>query len=185
MTVRRKSIRMSLEADDLLRRLYLEVGIPIDQYARRPEDLDRFVQRWNSFSGRADSPDDVLHYMRTKRKKHKWVTFDGGHKRIAALPDDVLTPEQWAHLNSVYEVECVFHDIGSDSIDHDEALASRISRAFASLTDLVLPGRYLMAILMTKRKRGDLPTIRDSHEGQDNHDRGPNIGFGDIDEIAS
>ena len=179
MAVHRKSIRLSPEADHLLRRVYLEFGIPIDQFSRRPEDLDRFVTHWNSLSGRADSPEDLLHYMRTKRKKHKWVTFEGKHQRFAALPDDVLTPEEWAHLTSIYENECVSRNLGADNIDHDEVLAERVSRAFADLTGRILPGRYLLAILMAKRKRGNLPTIRD------NGDRGPDIGFRDIDEIVS
>jgi hypothetical protein len=173
---------MSPDSDDQLRRVYLEFGIPIDQYARRPEDLDRFVAHWNPLSGRADSPEDILHYMRTKRKKHKWVTFDGNHHRLAALPEDILTPEGWAHLGSVYEAECIAHELGSDNIDHDEALAEKVSRGFAALTGRLFPGRYLLAILMVKRKRGNLAKVYsdNSRKGRD-----PVIGFGDIDEIVS
>ena len=107
------------------------------------------------------------------------MTFDGNHQRLPAVTDGVLTVDHWSHLEAVYEDQCVSSDLGSDNIDYDEALAASFSRAFASRTGLIFPGRYLLALLMQKRKRGNLPKLRVDR------DRLPDIGFGDIDEIAS
>ena len=182
MAKRKKSIRLRPDEDSLLRQVYLSEGIPSDQYAKRPPgDLARFIRRWNTLSERTDSSEEVQHYIKTKRKNKQWVTFEGNHKRSEAIPEDILASDQWATLNTIYEETCIARGLGSDNIDYDEGLAKEFSQSFARLTGLIFPGRYLLAILMHKRKRGDLPTIGDK---EDSRDRRSDIGFGDIDDIA-
>ena len=124
MATRRKSIRMSPEDDNSLRRLYLEFGVPSDQYAKRPGDLARFIRRWNEISDRGDLAEDDRH-IKTKRKNRRWVTFGGEHEK--APPPENLTPEQWVELDAAYEAKCV-PGLGSDNIDYDAELANELAR---------------------------------------------------------
>jgi hypothetical protein len=115
MAVTRKSIRLSPDEDDLLRQRYLARRIPIDQYEKRPDDLDSFVAEWCRLSERNDSPGEVLGYMRGKRKHKKWPTLDGEHQRCPSIPEGVLTEDQWAHLEAVYAEKCIAQGRGRPS----------------------------------------------------------------------
>ncbi len=179
MASRRKSIRLRPDEHDLLRQRYLARRIPVDQYEKRPKDLADFVAEWNRLSERNDSPGEVQHYMRNQRKCGNWPKLEGEHERCPAIPDDDLTEEQWSHLEAVYVEICVARGLGSDAISHDEDLAKELSDEFARRTGIIRSGRYLMSLLMQRRKRKRLPRIRDDNN------RGPDIGFGDIDEIVS
>lgn len=171
----RRSIRMSPDEDNSLRRLYLEFRIPSDQYAKRPGDLERFMRRWNEISDRGDTAEDVMHYIKTKRKKGRWVRFDGDHE-LAPAPE-CLTPEQWEALDATYSVICVSNGLGSDNLDFDAELADEFRREFVCRTGLFRSGRDLLALLMVVRKDGRLQKIN-----PDTPSRG--FGFGDIDEVA-
>lgn len=179
MATRRKSIRLRPDEDDLLRQRYLARRIPVDQYEKRPDELAGFVAEWNRLGERDDSTSDVLHYMRNKRKCGKWPTLEGEHRRSPAVPEDVLTEEQWSHLESSYATTCMARGLGSDAISHDEDLAKNFANDFAGRTGLIRDPRYLLTLLMQRRKRKLLPKVRDVQP------RLPNIGFGDIDEIVS
>ncbi len=65
---KRRSLQLQPHDDTLLRTLYREFNITIDQYPQRPEDLTRFVQSWNNLSSRDDTAQDILHYMISKKK---------------------------------------------------------------------------------------------------------------------
>ena len=71
MSKRRFSSRLQDHEDALLRTLYREFDITIDQYLQRPDDLVRFVGTWNNLSGRDDTGPDLLHYMISRRKDNK------------------------------------------------------------------------------------------------------------------
>jgi hypothetical protein len=179
MATTRKSIRLSPDDDALLRHLYLEEGIPSDQYSRRSTDLVRFIGNWNRLAERNDTAEDILHYIKTKRKKKLWVTFDGKHQTMPTITEDVLAAEEWVHLRSIYERLFIVKDMGSDNLAYDAELARSVSREFARLSGRELSGQFLLAIIMVKRKRGDWPKINpdnSKHKG---------VGFGDIDQIAN
>jgi hypothetical protein len=175
----KSSIRLLPDDGHLIRHLYLADRIPIDQYEKRPADLVGFVAKWNRLSGRDDSVSDVLHYMRTARKRGKWPRLNGDHERCPEIPEEVLTASQWVALREVYASTCLAQGVGSDSISHDEELAKQIADEFAKCTGLIRDPRYLLALLMQKRKQKQLKRLRDEKP------RRPDIGFGDIDEIAS
>src|SRR4051812_33920906 len=75
MAIHRKSIALTEAENALLKRLYLRWGIPIDQYEKRPHDLAALLDTWNARSDRSDTTQDVMHYMKTRRKRGLWVTF--------------------------------------------------------------------------------------------------------------
>src|SRR4051812_44404072 len=101
MAKRRKSIRLSPDEHDALSQLYTVFGIPSDQYAKRPDDLGRFVNHWRNLTERSDSSGELMHYIKSRRKKGRWVTFDGKHERLQANSEEALTIEQWAALEAV------------------------------------------------------------------------------------
>lgn len=178
MVTRRSSIRLSPDENDSLKRLYISLGIPSDQYARRPEDLERFIHRWNAISERCDTAEDVMHYIKTKRKKGLWLALGGKHERCPARGAQPLTADQWAQLEVVYSEICVARGLGSDNLDYDDELAKEFSREFALRTGLIRTGRDLLSLIMERRKRRAWRKL-DPNRPDDG------IGFGDIDEIAS
>jgi hypothetical protein len=170
MKDRRKTMRLSPDEDRLLRHVYTQFLIPIDQYAQRPKKEAEFVGRWNDLSGRSDPAGDVIHYMKTKRKSKQWVTFDGGHQRLACPGEDLLSSEEWAALLDIYQDM----NTPSDHFAHDDELADELASRFIDRAGRYVPGRELFALLMALRKRGMLPKVR----SESDDDRG--IGFGDI-----
>ena len=71
MAKRRSSIRLQDHEDALLRTLYREFNVTVDQYPQRPDDLVHLVSTWNGLSGRDDTGPDLLHYMISRRKDNK------------------------------------------------------------------------------------------------------------------
>lgn len=72
MPTKRRLLQLLAHEDEVLRALYREANIPTDQFLQRPDDLFRLVSAWNGFTGRNESPSDVLHYMVNKRKNGQW-----------------------------------------------------------------------------------------------------------------
>jgi hypothetical protein len=165
----------------LLRRLYVQFKIPTDQFKRRPEDFQNFVQMWNDLSGRSDTAGDVLHYMVTKRKagarlNPRWPVFDGNH-RTAPSTSHLFNEKEWAIIEEIYRREILSLGIGTDSLAFDEELADRVAEAFARRTGRIIPPLIVAAAIEARRKRGEWLTLRDDFVD-------PNIGFGDLDELG-
>lgn len=182
MGKRRKTIPLFKHEDKLLRRLYVDTKIPTDQFERRPDDLANFVEIWNGLAERHDSVDDVLHYMRTKRKQTRrlpepWPTFDGAHERAPSL-NGLLSEHEWEVLREIYERLVLSRELGTDNLGHDEALCDELATSFAKRTRRCIPGLILSAAIMAKRKRKDWCKVGRKEHKQDR-------GFGDIDEIEA
>jgi hypothetical protein len=175
MRERRRSIRLLDHEDRLLRRLYLAARIPIDQYEKRPEDLAEFHRVWRRHSQRNDSPGELIHYMRTKRKNSQWVTFDGKHQKYSLVAWR-FTPDEIDTAIAIYEQLLASTGRGSDNFAYDEGLSDKLSAEFAKRAGRVVPGLIISAVIAAVRKRGNLPRV----DGKP-HDR--EIGFGDIDEM--
>ena len=172
-------MRLTSHDADLIRSHYLAVGIPVDQFAKRPQSVaDAFLAGWNALSGRNDSWEDVRHYMMSQRKQKLWVVFNGQHRRMQELPDDTLSEEQWDILRELYLGLMGPDQLGSDNLAHDPNLGRTLANAFASATGRYEPPARLYALIMARRKAGEWLRV-----GRRNGpDRG--IGFSDIDEIA-
>lgn len=178
---RRMTISIVPHDVELLKQLYLEFGIPLEQYEKHPEDFIRFMGRWTVMSGRSDDPGDILHYMRTKRKAGEWVTFGGNH-RISPPLDYSLSREEGITLVSIYEQVFAPRGIRPDSFSYDSALAGGLTDTFAHETARVIPGSILASILIDIRKDGSLPRMGRGTDGDG--DGGDGMRFGDIDQIT-
>lgn len=150
-----------------------------DQYPRRPDDLQLLRQAWVGFSGRDDSADDLLHYIYCQQKAGKrckygkWPTFDGAHEKMSDTLQLRLSTDDCNELGQIY----VNLQIGSDNLLFQVDVSERIAKEFARRTGKIVPPMILAGAVITRRKNGDLPTLRP----KSNDD---SLDFGDIDEIV-
>lgn len=157
--------------------LYIEKAVPIDQFEERQNDLRELCDSWNQVTGRSDTPEDVLHYMRTQRKVGKWIKLGSNHvKRERKL---VLNAEEKEMLVAIVHENMSLLGCGTDEIAYDPEIAAALVKEFSLAAGrIVLPGD-LIAEVTAIRKRGLLPRIegvRDSNGGS--------VGFGDIDQAV-
>ena len=174
---KRRSLRLQPHEDTLLRTLYREFNITIDQYPQRPEDLTRFVQTWNNLSSRDDTAQDILHYMISKRKN---LPHGPGWEKLGRdagsdfKPDKLdFSEDQFMILDLIYED----FQVASDNYALDAELARRLQDEFARRTGLIVPPMILAAAMIRRRKDGALATLRPKSQEND-------IGFRDIDQVA-
>ena len=175
--MKKRTIPLSGDEDQLLRKLYKTWKIPRGQYRKHPDYLEKFTDMWNRLSGRRDSAADVIHYVDTQQKiknrlPEPWPTFDGAYKTLDS-PDDALTPAHTEVLCAIYAEHILPLGVGSDSLTYHEDLLALIAREFTASTGLHIVGIVLASYLEGIRKRGDLPRLRDF-----------GAGFEDLDEIA-
>src|SRR5207248_4422161 len=145
--------------------------IPSDQYPKRPADLAAFVQAWDDLTGRNDAPDDIKHYIVTKRKNSDWVTLDDDYERMAGPPEGILTLAEWTHLAQIYAELFIARDIGSDQLSYDPALRASLAEEFYRRTGRRVRGELLHALIEAKRKRGEWLAAK-AKDGRE-----PGIGF--------
>jgi hypothetical protein len=157
----------------LLVKMYLERLIPIEQYEQRSTDLAGLVDEWRKLTGRSDSGGELIHYMRTQRKRGKWVRFDGAHLGSPEAPE--FSAEEIEVLVSIYDEDVAAMGIGSDVLGYEDELKVLVSKEFAARTGRIVAGDDLVAKLTALRKRGLLPKAADVPRAKD-----ADIGFGDI-----
>ena len=173
-------MRLTSHDADLIRVHYLAIGIPVDQFAKRPRsDSEAFRDGWNNLSGRNDSWEDVRHYMMTQRKRGLWPTFQGQHRLMQELPEDNLSDDQWCVLERLCLDLMGPDQLGSDNLAHDMQLGRDLSHAFAGETGRVVTPERLYALIMARRKAGGWVCVGRRSQAD------PEINFSDIDEIAS
>ncbi|MCA9125114.1 MAG: hypothetical protein H6822_01995 [Planctomycetaceae bacterium] len=158
MTSNDKPIRLDAHDDGLLRNLYVQLGIPRDQYKKRPEDMNVLERMWVNLSGRNDSAPELIRYMQNQQKakrrlKVPWPVFNGAHKRAPSL-SSALDGEQMESLKSAYEAVVLPLDVGTDAAAWNEEAVESLAREFSRLTGMIMPGLILLAIAEEKRKRG-------------------------------
>ena len=157
MKARRKSIGLLAHERKLLVNLYLKWRIPIDQFEKRPEEKRLFIEEWNKLSKRDDDAGDVIHYMKTQRKRSLWVTFDGNHEPTPPTVD--LSAEETEILTDIFYDNCTVLESGSDVLSCDDELADLIAREFAANAGRIVPAHDLLGKLTALRKRGLLPKV--------------------------
>lgn len=135
---------------ELLKSLYTQHRIPTDQYKRRPEDLGRLTEQWNTLTGRDDEPGEILHYMIAQRKQKKWPRLGKNHEKLASVPADVLSVKEWTLLRQAYSEL----DTGSDNYAFDAQLRAELEKRFARNAKRIVPSIILCAAIEAKRKRG-------------------------------
>jgi hypothetical protein len=172
----RNSIRLFDHDRRLLVQLYLRWRIPIDQFEARPEDLEAFTREWRSLSHRKDTGGELVHYMRSQRKRGLWVRLGDSHEIAPPMPE--LAPEETETLIEIFYENVTLTESGSDVLAYDEETVNLISREFAAKTGRIVPSHQLVAKLTALRKRGLLPKV--GNRGKDKEDRG----FSDIDQAV-
>jgi len=80
LATKRPGIKLSPHEKRTLELLYLDKGVPRDQYKERPEELLELVDDFNHLTGRVDTADEILRYIINRQKNAQWVVFDGNHR---------------------------------------------------------------------------------------------------------
>jgi predicted deacetylase len=175
MATRRKSIGLLAHERQLLIELYLKWRIPISQFKKRPEDQRLFVAEWNKRSQRLDDEVEVIHYMRTQRKRGLWVTLDGDH--LAGPPMMEFSAEDTEVLVVIFRENISLLGAGSDVLSHESELMDLVAKEFAANTGRIVPNHELLTKITALRKRGLLPKA-------EHIDADDVAGFEDIDDVA-
>ncbi len=176
MTNRKKTIRLSPDEDQLLRTLHRQSGVPDGQFAQRPKFWRQFTSVWNEATDRRDTPEDLLHYIMTRRKRGRgrpgrWDPFGDDYQPLSCPESGTLSPEQWMAVDAIY----VEMKVGADNFLIDRELRREMLRRFVERTGAHVPELLFTAALIARRKGGFLPKA-----GQSDTD----TGFGDINEVA-
>lgn len=178
MTNRKKSIRLAPDEDELLRTLHRQSGIPDGQFLQRPRFWRHFTDVWNEATERNDAPEDLLHYIMTRRKRPKgrpgrWEPFGDEYKRLACPEPDILKPKEWQAVDAIY----LEMRIAADNFLIDRELRREFHGRFVARTGAHVPELLLTAAVIARRKGGFLPKI-DTGEG------GDDVGFRDIEAVG-
>jgi hypothetical protein len=174
MPTRRKSIKLYPHEREFLVELYLKWRIPIDQFEGRPVDLDAFTATWAVHTGRNDTGGELIHYMRSQRKRGLWVKLEGDHLKAPERPD--MTADEIEVLVAIFEDFVTSRNYGSDVLAYDDEITEEISREFFAQTGRTLPAHDVITRLTALRKRGLLPKVGKLPKPTD-------AGFDDIDQV--
>ncbi|KKL96197.1 hypothetical protein LCGC14_1846900 [marine sediment metagenome] len=177
MQSRKMSIRLNQAEREVLEMLYLERRMAIDPYESRPRELSDLTDSFNSLTGRSDPPEDILHYMRTRRKKSDWPKVGRSALRLRDDLDGIVTPEELLVLEGIYTRIGRVHGKGNDSFAHEPELREELEHEFVRAVGRYISGGQLLAVLRDRRKSGHLerlgiPPLADRE------------GFADLDEAA-
>ena len=173
----RKSIRLLPEEDGVLRELYKQYRVPIEQYHQRPELKLEFTLTWNEATSRSDTADELFHYMVTRRKDSRgggWVRFDGTHHKLRNPAMSVFEDSEWEFLVAWLQQRRVT----ADQLATDSDLAGELAQNFSHHTGRAWAPNVIVAALIARRKRGLLPAL--PPPTPDDGD----VGFADIDMVG-
>jgi len=174
-----KTIRLSPSEDKFLRILHRQSGVPDGQFAQRPRFWANFTDVWNEATDRDDTPEELLHYIMTRRKRGRgvpgrWEPFGKDHKRLRCPEPDLLSPEQWEVVDELY----VEFGVSADSLLIDREARTELLNRFMSRTGEHIPDLLFVAAIVARRKGGLLPKSGDNRTGEGN------LGFGDINQVG-
>lgn len=163
----RRSIRLNPFEHETLARLYLARRIATDRYMHRPNELRDLTADFNGLTGREDTPQEILHYMQTKRRsKNQWPKLNGTHIRLPLVLGRLVEPEHVEVLCRLYaEFEC-----GPETFVQDRDMAVRLERRFEQATGIRKRGYVLATAMIELRKDGLLPKHGRRRRGFDDFD---------------
>jgi hypothetical protein len=154
--MRRKCIRLNPIEHSTLERLYVERLIATDRYMHRPKDLRDLTATFNALTDRQDSPEDILHYMQTKRRRAgEWPTLDGNHRRLPVVLGNLIEPEFIPVLKTLY----VEIGKGAEKFLHDRDLGRLLERRFVETTGVNKRAFVLATAMLELRKDGVMPNL--------------------------
>jgi len=154
--MRRKCIRLNPIEHSTLERLYEDRLIATDRYMHRPNDLRDLTNTFNALTDRQDSPEDILHYMQTKRRRAgQWPTFDGNHRRLPVVLGNLIEAEFIPVLKTLY----VEIGKGAEKFLHDRELGHLLERRFFEMTGVQKRAFVLATAMLELRKDGLMPNL--------------------------
>jgi hypothetical protein len=151
---RRKTINLNPFDHDTLARLYVVRRIATDRYMHRQDDLRDLTATFNGLTGREDTPEDILHYMQSKRRhKGKWPTLNGNHLRLPIVVGRLV---DFDHLPVLAKLHLEFN-VGPETFTHNRELARALECRFFEETGVRKRGYVLATAMIEFRKDGKLP----------------------------
>jgi|WetSurMetagenome_2_1015567.scaffolds.fasta_scaffold18175_3 hypothetical protein len=171
----RSTIRVRPDEARLFDVIYVANGVFSDRYPKNPPLWRQFTDQWNALTGRNDTPEDIQHYMVTRRKwgghpDGKLPCLGGAGRKDYPEPANDLSAEEIAKLGEI----CLAIGEGSDNLAFDSGLADEVGRRFAAATGRGVAVHVLIRIIFAKRKRGEWVKVG----------RMPTGPFGDMDQVA-
>lgn len=165
--IRRKCIRLNPIEHETLERLYVERRIATDRYMHRANDLRELTAAFNGLTGREDTPEEILHYMQTqRRRKGLWPTLDGTHLRLPVVLGRLVDPDHVDVLKVLY----LEFGVGAERFAQDRAISLELERRFLEETGQRKRGYVLATAMMELRKEGSLPKLDRRGEGFNDFD---------------
>lgn len=175
---KKMSIRLNPADHEVLISLYLDRRLPIDHFDERPKELKKLTDAFNALTERSDPSEDILHYMRTKRKAGKWPRLGDTARKFKIDTEDILSFEDSKVLEACYLKIGKIHQKGNDSFAHDSELKRELEKEFLNSAGYYVHSSILLANLTIMRKAGTLETLKlDKHHKRE--------AFGDMDEAAN
>jgi hypothetical protein len=160
---RKRCLQLNPFEHETLCGLYLARQIASDRYLHRPDDLRALTEAFCALTDRSDRPEEILHYLVSKRKQGKLPRHDGNHLRLPVVLGRSVDDE---HVPVLIEL---YHEFGkgAETYGYDRALALQLERRFFERTGVRKRGILLATALMELRKDGQLPPLgpRPDHGG--------------------
>ena len=155
--------KASLEA------IYLSHAVATDQLRRAPDVLADILDGFHAATGRVEIDAGLLlRYMFNRRKLKDWPTLKKRAQKFEPV-ESKLTTSELAALQEVYE------SLGetSDNLLFSTGMIRRVAQQFRELTGKTIAGSVLLAVIVSKRKRGEWLCLRNGEKA-----------FRDIGEVA-
>jgi len=179
MATPKKSIALSPDEDRLLRIYHRQSGIPDGQFLKRPKFFKQFIDGWNQATERNDTPEEIHHYIQTRRKRPKgrpgrWEPLGDECKKLRSQSVELLSSAEWDLVDQFYAE----YDVSADRLLFEKSIREEFTNLVNSMTGKQIPDIILVTAVISRRKAGLLPKI--------NH-KSPNSGisgFTDMDEVG-
>ena len=175
---KKKSIRLNPADREVLVTLYLDRRLAIDPYEKRPKDLKDLTDAFNALTERSDPPEDILHYMRTQRKRGKWPRLGSTARKVSESLEEIMSLDDSKVLEACYVKIGKTHKKGNDSFAHEPELMRELEKEFLNATGHYVHRSQLLAALTKLRKAGNLETLKLEKPGR-------REAFGDMDKAAN
>jgi len=155
----------------ILEALYIQHGVASDQLRRDPAALASITATFNRLTSRDLDQGTLLRYIFNRRKNDggDWPNLGSRAKKFQPV-GELLTPAQIEVLRQIYEKL----DIPSDEFLFQPKLTNEIAQQFMAATGEAVSPSLLVALIVSKRKRGEWCRIREQVDAA----------FSDIDEVA-
>lgn len=166
--MRRDCITLNPIERETLARLYVEKRITTDRYMYLPNELQDLTATFNGLTGRGDPPEEILHYMQTKRRRAGlWPTLKGTHIRLPVVLGRLVDEKHIEILKRLY----VELGHGAERFVQHRDLGVQLEQRFFEETGTRQRAYVLATAMMELRKQGELPKLDQEHRGFDDFDQ--------------